>query len=133
MLKRTIKYEDFDGNQREEDFYFNLTKAEVIQYELSMTGGLAAVLERLIQIHDVPELIKHYTNLIDLSYGEKSLDGKHFVKTPELLQAFKATGAYSQLYSELALDPDAAATFINSIIPQHDKDTKQIKLEDIKK
>lgn len=117
MFKKTIKYTDFDGNERKEDFYFNLTKAELLEMQLSIEGGLQGHLERIIKTQSQPELIKMFKDIIMRAYGEKSLDGKRFMKSDEIRQNFECTEAYSELFMELATDSDAAAEFINALLP----------------
>ena len=117
MLKKTITYTDFDGNQRTEDFYFNLTKAEVTEMEMSTDGGLVKMLEKIVQEKDSKRIIESFKDLILRSYGEKSPDGKRFVKTQELRDAFLQTEAYSDLFMELAMDAEMSAAFVNGIIP----------------
>lgn len=117
MLKKTIPYVDFDGNERTEEFYFNLTKAEVIEMEMSTSGGLAAMLEKIVASQDTKRIIEVFKDLILKSYGEKSPDGKRFVKNQELRDAFSQTEAYSELFLELATNPEAAAAFVNGIVP----------------
>ena len=122
MLKETITYTDYNGVERTEDFYFNLTKAEIMEMEMSTTGGLAEQIQRIVAAQDAPAIIKIFQDLILKSYGQKSLDGKRFVKVnPEngrrLADEFKETEAYSQLFMKLATDADAAAKFVNGIIP----------------
>lgn len=117
MLKKTINYTDYNGAQRTEDFYFNLTKAEIMEMELSTTGGLAGMIERVVASQDAPAIIKIFKELVLKAYGEKSPDGKRFVKSEELSTAFSQTEAYSILFMELATDSDAAAKFVNGIIP----------------
>ena len=121
MLKKTITYTDYDGNERTEDFYFNINKAEAAELELSTTGGLSGMIEKISQTQDIPEIIKIFKKLILMAYGEKSPDGKRFVKSEELSKAFSETEAYPELFMELASDPDKAAKFFEGIIP----DTKQ--------
>jgi hypothetical protein len=118
MLKKRIKYTDFDGNEREEDFYFNLTKAEVIEMEMSMDGGLTKTLQKIVQEKDTKRIIETFKDLVLRAYGEKSLDGKRFVKNQELRDGFAQTEAYSELFMELAVDAKAAADFVNGITPQ---------------
>lgn len=118
MLKKTITYVDYNGNERTEDFYFNLSKAEVMEMELSTTGGLAEMIQKIIAAQDSPAIIKIFKDLLLKAYGEKSPDGKRFMKTKEITQAFEQTEAYSQLFMELATNADAAAAFVNGIIPQ---------------
>ena len=117
MLKKPITYIDYNGNERTENFYFNLSKAELMEMELSISGGLSELINRVVNTQDTPTLIKIFKELILKSYGEKSADGKRFVKNPELTDAFCQTEAYSNLFIELATDSDAAAAFVNGIIP----------------
>ena len=116
MLKKTITYEDFDGNKRTEDFYFNLSKAEVLEMEMGISGGMSQMLNKIIAAQDGGRVIKTFKDIILKAYGEKSPDGKRFIKSEEISTAFSQTEAYSQLFVELATNADAAATFVNSII-----------------
>ena len=117
MLKRTMTYTDYDGNQRTEDFFFNLTKAEVTVMELSVDGGLDKLIEKIVATQDSKELIKIFQDLILKSYGEKSADGKRFIKNDEIREAFSHTEAYSDLFMELAFNAESAVAFVNGIIP----------------
>lgn len=117
MLKKTITYTDYNGVERTEDFYFNLTKAELMEMEIGTTGGMADMIKRIIDAKDAPAIIKIFKELVLKAYGEKSADGKRFVKSEEISNGFAQTEAYSQLFMELATDADAAATFVNGIIP----------------
>ena len=118
MLVKRIKYQDFNGNEREEDFMFNLTQAEVMELELSTAGGLAESIQKIVAAQDAPEIIKIFKELILKAYGEKSADGKMFVKSEEISKNFSYTNAYSQLFMELATNDEAAAAFVNGIVPQ---------------
>lgn len=117
MLKKRIKYTDYNGEEREEDFYFNLSKAEIIEMELSTEGGLKNMIEKITDARDMPQLIALFKKLIKMSYGEKSPDGKRFIKSDELSDAFTQTEAYSELFMELATDDNAASDFVNGIVP----------------
>lgn len=117
MLKKTITYTDYNGVSRTEDFYFNLTQAEITEMELSTSGGLAEMIQKIVSAKDAPAIIKVFKDLILKSYGEKSLDGKRFVKSDEIRTAFSQTEAYSKLFMELAFDDKKAAEFVNGIIP----------------
>lgn len=117
MLKKTITYTDYNGAERTEDFYFNLTKAELMKMEMSATGGLAESIKRIVEANDAPAIIKTFEELVLKAYGEKSEDGKRFIKSDELSTAFSQTEAYSQIFMELATDPDKAAEFVNGIVP----------------
>ena len=121
MIAKTVKYKDFNGVEREEKYFFNLTEAEVTEMELSVNGGLGESIKQIVAAQDNAQLIKIFKELLLKSYGEKSLDGKRFRKTDEngvpLSIAFSETEAYSTLFMELANDDDAAAEFVNGIMP----------------
>ena len=117
MLKKTMTYTDYNGTERTEDFYFNLTKAEIMEMEMGTTGGLAEMINKIVAAQDAPAIIKIFKDLVLKAYGEKSADGKRFIKSEEIATAFSQTEAYSQLFMELATDADAAAAFVNGIIP----------------
>ena len=119
MLKKTIKYVDYNGETREEDFYFNLSRAEVTEMELSKEGGMSEYIKKISATQNGPELIKLFKEIIMKSYGEKSLDGKRFIKNQELTEAFIQTEAYSELFVELASNADEAVKFINGIMPKN--------------
>lgn len=118
MLKKTIKFTDYDGNPREEDFYFNLTKAELSIMEMSHVGGFRKKMERIIKAQDGPALIEAFQDIIQTAYGVKSDDGRRFVKSPELFEEFKQTEAYSELIMELLGSEKGAAEFIAQVMPQ---------------
>ena len=120
MLKKTITYTDYDGNERKEDFYFNLTKAEVAEMEMSTDGGLVKNIEKIVAAVDAKRIIELFKGMILQAYGEKSPDGKRFIKSQELRDAFSQTEAYSQLFMELATDANAATAFMNGIVPKFD-------------
>ena len=128
MLKKTITYTDYNGNERKEDFYFNLSKAEIMEMEMSTTGGFAEMIQKIVDTQDAPAIIKTFKDLVLKAYGEKSPDGKRFIKVKDgvrLCDAFAETEAYSNLFMELATDADAAAKFVNGIIPA-DIDTANV-------
>ena len=117
MLKKTINYTDYNGMERKEDFYFNLNKAEVAEMELSTEGGLAEMIQKIVSSKDTPSIVKIFKDLILKAYGEKTPDGKRFVKSKELSDAFAQTEAYSELFMELATDAETASAFVNGIMP----------------
>ena len=121
MITKTIKYTDYNGVEREEKFLFHLTKAELMEMEMGTTGGLAEMIQKIIEAQDVPAIIKIFKDLVLKAYGEKSADGKRFVKINDagvpLSIGFSHTEAYSQFFMELAMDADKAAEFVKGIIP----------------
>lgn len=116
MLKKTINYVDFDGNNREEDHYFHLSRTELREMELSESGGLSEKMKRIISAQNVPELYREFKSIILSAYGVKSPDGKYFDKSPELTKAFTQTNAYDALMNEICTDADAAAAFMNKLV-----------------
>ena len=117
MVVEKIKYTDFNGLEREEEFMFNLTEAEITEMELTTDGGLSDSIKKIIAAQDTPEIIKVFKMLLLKSYGEKSADGRRFVKSDKLSEEFSQTNAYSQLFMKLATDDKAAVAFINGIMP----------------
>ena len=117
MLKKTVSYEEYNGVERTEDFYFNLSKAEVAEMELSVEGGFSKMLEDVVKSKDNVKIVNIFKQMVLKAYGEKSADGRRFVKSEELAQAFAQTEAYSEIFMELALDSNAAAAFVNGIMP----------------
>ena len=132
MLKKTIKYTDYNGVERKEDFLFNLSKAEIMEMEMGTTGGLAEMITNIVKAGDTPEIMRIFKELILKAYGEKSADGKRFVKSKEISDGFAQTEAYSELFMELAMDADKAAEFINGVVPS-DMNVSEKELEKLKK
>ena len=125
MLKKTITYVDYNGTERKEDFYFNLSKAEIMEMEMGTTGGMVEMINRIVAAQDAPAIIDVFKKMILKAYGEKSADGKRFIKSKEISEAFSQTEAYSQLFMELATDADAASKFVNGIVPAQETAVKQ--------
>lgn len=123
MYVKNMTYKDFNDEERNEDFFFNLTKAEITEMELSTEGGLGATIERITKAKDTPAIIKIFKELILKSYGVKSPDGKRFIKSPELSEEFAQTNAYSDLFVALASDSKEAAAFVNGIMPADVKES----------
>jgi hypothetical protein len=118
VLKKTITYTNFNNEEVSEDFFFHLSKAELVELELSHQGGLSESLKRIIDAEDSKRLIEEFKNIILSAYGQKSIDGKRFIKNQALREEFESTEAYSTLFMELITDTDAAVEFVNGIIPQ---------------
>lgn len=119
MYKKTITYEDFLGQERTEEFFFNLTKAEIVEWlSTNAEYTLDRVLEHMSKKQNVKGLMESVKQLIYMAYGEISIDGRRFIKNQEVKDNFMETNAYSVLFMELATDAKAAAEFVNSIIPK---------------
>ena len=117
MLKKTMTYTDYNGVERTEDFYFNLTKAEIMEMELSTSGGLAEYIQAIVNAKDAPAIIKVFKDLVLKAYGQKSADGRRFIKNAQMTEEFEQTEAYSDLFMKLATDADEASKFVNGIVP----------------
>ncbi len=117
MFKKTVTYTDYNGVERKEDFFFNLNKAELMEMEMGTTGGYAEMIQKIVNAKDAPSIIRIFKELVLKSYGVKSDDGKRFIKSQELSDAFSQTEAYSQIFMELATDDKAAAEFVNGVVP----------------
>lgn len=118
MLKKTVTYIDFDGNERTEDFFFNLTEQEIAEMELSTEGGLVNFINKAVAAKSQVELIELFKKLILAAYGVKSADGRRFVKNDAVREDFMSIQAFSDIYMELVQDADKASAFFNGIVPK---------------
>lgn len=129
MLKRTIKYEDFDGKEQEEMFYFNISKPELIALEVDHPKGFGAWMEEVMKAKDNKTLMEQFKRIVLLAYGEKSDDGRNFVKNDELKAKFESSAAYISLFTELAMDDNAAAEFLLGVLPRDMTEESRKKME----
>lgn len=119
MIKKTITYENYNGESITEDFYFNLSRAEILEMEVVHPGGLSGYIEQIINTKDNTKLMELFKFILCKAYGVKSADGKRFIKSKELSEEFTQTEAYSELFIMLATDADAAVAFVNGIVPKN--------------
>lgn len=119
MIKETITYKDFNGIERTEDFYFNLTEAELTELEYGVEGGMKTILEKIIKENDQKKIMEYFKKVVLMAYGEKSLDGRRFVKSDEIRNGFAPTEAYSILFKKLSSDANAASKFIKGVLPEN--------------
>lgn len=117
MLKKAITYTDFEGVERTENFYFNLMQAELAEMELTTPGGFATHLQRIAESNDGKQIISTFKEILFKAYGQKSDDGRRFIKSPELSRDFEQTEAYSVLFMELVTNAEAGAAFVNGLMP----------------
>lgn len=118
MYKERIKYQDYNGTERDEDFYFDLSEAEVMEMDLITPGGLGQMLQNIVDSKDAAGMITEFKKILLKSYGEKSPDGKKFIKSKEATENFMYSPVYSMMFMKLATDDQYASTFINAIIPK---------------
>lgn len=117
MIKKTVTYTDYNGKDRTEDFYFDLPMDRVVELMVSRDGGILEFLDRIVKEKDQQAIIKYFKDFLRLTYGEKTDDGHYFIQNDEVFEKFKSTAAYTKIFMELAFDADAAADFINKVIP----------------
>lgn len=134
MFKYTATYTDFDGNKRTEDLYFNLTEAELTNRQLELADGdIEKILIKMISEQSKAKIVKFICDIMDAAYGEKSFDGKHFRKSPEILDNFKSTQAYSDFYVKVFSDPKFAAQWLEGTLPKVEaKDVNNAEIEAVK-
>lgn len=118
MLKKTITYVDYDGIERTEEHYFNLTESELTKKEMSESGGYTKKLEKMIQAKDAKSFMEVIADVIRMAYGQKSPDGRRFIKNNDIFEEFEQTEAYNKLFMELVSDDEAASDFIVGILPR---------------
>lgn len=119
MIKKTIEYIDYDGNKRKEEFHFNLTESELMEMEMTTSGGFNKLLKRIVNSQEIPEIFKVFKEIIWKSYGIKADDGRRFIKSEKISEDFSQTEAYNILFMELSTDDKKAAKFINGVIPKN--------------
>lgn len=118
MIKKTLTYKDYNDVERTEDFYFNLSKAEIAEMQLETEGGLGEYIQKIVDAKSQVEIVKLFKKLLLKSYGVKSPDGRRFIKSEALSEEFTQTEAYSILFMELATNSEAASAFVNGILPK---------------
>lgn len=117
MFAKSVTYTDFNGNERTEKVYFNLTKSEIIKLQASVDGGLSEAIEKIQKGGDPYKIVPLFDKILLAAYGEKSEDGSRFIKNQMLTEAFSQSAAYDAIFSELMLDKDAASEFFTKVIP----------------
>lgn len=125
MYKITRKFEDFNGVEKEQDFYFNLTKADILKMELSEEGGMDKRLDRLVKTKDMKEAIRVFEGLLLMAYGVKTDDGR-FVKNDQVRAEFASSAAYSDIYFELATNPEEAQKFVENVVPKFEEQSNKV-------
>lgn len=133
MFTYSVKYTDFDGVEREETLYFNLSRAELTELQLTYPGGYGEHIEKITKAQDRPEIIRMFKDLMARTYGEKSDDGRRLIKSPELYEAFTQTNAYDEFFMRLCSDAEFAASFVAGVMPDFgDPEAKAKALADAK-
>lgn len=116
MLKKTITYKDLDDNPITEDFYFNLSDAEIAEMQFAAKGGLSESLKAIVSTGDASKIIDTFKWILSKAYGKRSDDNKRFIKSPELWEEFTQTDAFSVLFLELVTDAEKSAEFIRGVV-----------------
>lgn len=132
MYVKEMEYTDFNGVTRKEKFYFNLTKAEILDLELGKAGGLTEYIRKIVEAQDTPTIMSLFKSLLLKSYGVKSDDGRRFIKNDQVREEFEQTQAFSDLYMLLALNDEEASKFVNAIVPEDMKVSDEQKQQYVK-
>lgn len=117
MIRKTVTYEDFNGNERTEECYFNISNTELMKMDAFSEGGMLEELKRIVQNRDTKEVMLFFEKLLKESYGVKSPDGRNLMKSPDILARFMSSPAYDKIFIELMTDAEAAAKFIDNVLP----------------
>jgi hypothetical protein len=133
MLKKTITYNDLDGNPITEDFWFHMSRGEMAEMALGKegrAGGFDTWVRRLIESQDGEVLIQTFKEILLMTLGQRSDDNKYFEKDEKYTRRFVQSDAYSVLLMELLTDEVKMAEFINGVMPkemreQAEKDAKE--------
>ncbi len=126
MIEKTITYEDYDGNERTDTFYFNISRAEYIEDDMRTPGGMIAMINKITKEKNNKELVAIFRKFVLGSVGEKSVDGRRFIKNQEIRDSFEQSEAYGELIVELITNAEYAAAFMKGIFPKVKEDSKQI-------
>jgi hypothetical protein len=118
MFKETFEFKDYFGVDRKEDHYFQLSEPEVMQLNFSSVGNLKDTVEKITQEQDGGRIISLFEQIIQKAHGERSEDGRLFIKNKEALERFIYSPVYSMMYMKLATDADYAARFLREILPK---------------
>jgi hypothetical protein len=120
MLKYDVTYNDFEGKERTESFYFNLMEPEIVELEAeyASSGGLENFLKNIDPQNRPKEVVDLFKTMLLNAYGEKSADGRFFLKKKEVVENFSQSAAYGALFMELLQDQDKAAAFFTGLITQ---------------
>ena len=122
MIKKTVTYNDYNDVQRTETHYFNFNEAEILEMEMSVEGGFAERVQRIIDAKEQSALLRVIKNFVLDAYGVKSEDGKRFIKNDEVRDAFVQSPAYSKIFMELVTNDVLAAEFVNGVVPESMRD-----------
>lgn len=120
MIKKLVTYKDFNDMERTDELHFHMTQPELIKLSVSKEGGFERYLNKIIQTNNMKEIVDTLDEVIKLSYGEKTADGR-FEKSPEILNKFVSSEAYNIVFMEIAQNSETAAEFINGVIPKTTK------------
>jgi len=119
MIKKTVTYEDFNGEKKTKELWFHFSESEITNEELTTEGGLYNTIRKMTEEQDRIMLAKLFRQIILKSYGEKSADGERFMKSQEIMDNFEHSAAYDALYMELATDTQKVSDFVKGTLPKN--------------
>ncbi len=121
MITKKIKYVDFNGTEREEEFLFNINKTEMYKFAKSVPGGMQKFLTDMVVAKDVFGMADMFQEIVLLAYGIKSDDGKRFMKSEEISRSFAESNAFEAFMDEILSNDNMAEQFIKDLLPNLDK------------
>lgn len=142
MLKKTIKYVDYNGVERTENLYFHVSKASVLTASNDVYGEIMKAANELqdrakllegMEVSEINEenafdpnnqviaesirmVARLLDRLVDLSYGKRSEDGLKFVKSKEVLDEFKSSMVYDAFIEQMLANQEEMIEFINKLV-----------------
>ena len=132
MLRRPVKYTDYEGNPATTICYFHLNKFEWLELETYTKGGLIENLENAIETNNAKKTIDLLKKIILRAYGEKNPETGAFEKDDDRAIRFSKTEAFSELFYELAYDESKSREFFLGLIPPEVRENALKKLEETK-
>lgn len=111
MFKHSVEYVDFNGSDRKEDLYFHLSLPEVTRLEAEIGMGLEDYIKGLTTNQELNTLLAFLERMLLSSYGQKTSDGKSFIKSQVIREAFEYSQAYAEIFEQVLSNPDLARKF----------------------
>ena len=117
MQKLTVQYQNWDGDLETEDLYFHLNIKELQEME-KWDVPLTKRIAKLTKTEDGTEAFELMRDIVEAAYGERSSDGKRFVKNPEVLKNFTQGLAYDEVILQFIDGTTDLAKFVEGLLPK---------------
>lgn len=116
-VKRTITFNDIDGHEVTEEWYFDLGVTDVMDMDIvhEHPDDVAEYVMSIMKNRKTKELLQLWRELLMRAVGKRV--GNRLVKGDDIMVEFRHGGAFEKLFAELIEDPKAGADFFNAIFP----------------